>query len=76
MKKEILFKKNNLRLIETTELNRVDDYIIKYAVFKLQIKKFGIWITFKKIICESNDKEQYNFDKNNAIELFRIIINV
>lgn len=76
MKKEILLRKNNLRLIETIELNGVDDYIIEYIVFKLQIKKFGMWISFKKIICESSDKEQYNFDKNNVIELFRTIINV
>lgn len=76
MKKEILLENNNLRLIETNEINKVDDYAIVYSIFKLQIKSFGIWITFKKIISEKGNKEQYNFDKLNATELFNTIITI
>lgn len=76
MRKNVLLKNNNLRLIEAINYKDNDYFRTYYSIFKFQIKKFNVWITFKEINCDDCNEEQYNFDKLNAIELFNTIITI
>ena len=73
---EIIKQKKNYRLVEVRKTIKENNYYVIHHKFKLQVKRYRFWITFKSINCNEFNIEAYHFNKINSISLFDTIVNV